>query len=237
VITDLAARTADLGQELGADEFAGYGLCIGSNVARLRGDLDAAAGLARRACGLRLDGAPSTANLIRTIEFGARLARGEQVVAPEQSSSTDPVASMAFVLQLEALLLAGREGLDPRTDRRNLEALQWLVGGIPNAWARIRAGDHEGAIHAAGVARRAAEAAEAGPAVAAAGALEAEAHLRTGDHEVARRLLEPLGSPDGLAGLFVLRVRSALGDEGAAVELAEAAATRAMPGLAAVQPG
>jgi hypothetical protein len=40
-----------------------------------------------------------------------------------------------------------------------------------------------------------------------------------------------------LAGLFVLRVRSALGDEGAAVDLAAAAATRAMPGLAAVQAG
>jgi class 3 adenylate cyclase/tetratricopeptide (TPR) repeat protein len=235
VIADLAARTAELGRELGADEFAAYGLCIGSNVARLRGDLDGAAGLARRASGLRLEGAPSTACLVRTVEFGARLARGEPVVAPELSRSTDPVASMAFVLQLEALLLAAREGPALRADRGNLEALQWLVGGIPNAWGKITGGDPEGAIRIAGVARRAAEAAEADPAVAAATALEAEARVRTGDHDGARRLLEPLGSTEGVAGLFVLRGWTALGDERAAVDLATAAATLAMPGLAAVQ--
>jgi tetratricopeptide (TPR) repeat protein len=234
VIAELAARTAELGHELGAHEFAGYGLCIGSNVARLRGDLDEAAALARRGCGLRLDGAPSTASLVRTVEFGARLARGEALAAPELSISTDPVSSMAFVLQLEALLLAGREVSDPRADRGNLEALQWLVGGIPGAWGRIRGGDFGGAIRLAGVARRAAEAAEADPAVVAATALEAEARVRTGEHEAARRLLEPLGSPEGLAGLFVLRAWTALGDERAAVDLAAAAGTLSMPGLAAV---
>ena len=231
VIADLAAHAAELGQELGADDFAGSGLCLGSNVARLQGRLDAAADVARRACRLRLDAASSTACLARTVEFGARLARGEPVTAPELSTSTDPVASMAFVLQLEALLLAGREVPDSRGNRGNLEALQWLVGGIPGAWGRIRAGDPEAAVRIARVARRAAEAAEADPAAAAATALEAEAHVITGDHEAARHLLEPLGAPEGLAGLFVLRTWSALGDERAAADLAAAAETLAMPGL------
>ena len=231
VIADLAAHAAELGQELGADEFAGYGLCLGSNVARLQGRLDAAVDLARRACGLRLEGASSTACLARTLEYGARLARGEPVVAPELSTSTDPVASMAFVLQLEALLLAGREAPGSRGDRGNLEALQWLVGGVPSAWGRIRAGDHVAAIRIARVARQAAEVAQADPAVAAATALEAEAHVAAGDRDTARRLLEPLGLPEGLAGLFVLRVWSALGDERAALDLAAAAESLAMPGL------
>jgi tetratricopeptide (TPR) repeat protein len=236
VIADLAAHAAELGQELGAPEFAGYGLCIGSNVARLRGRLDDAADLARRACRLRLDEAPSTACLARTVEFGARLAQGEAVAPPEPSSSTDPVASMAFVLQFEALLLAGREVHDLRRDRGNLEALQWLVGGIPSAWGRIRGGDHEGAVRIARVARGAAEAAGAEPVLAAATALEAEARVRAGEHEVGRRLLEPLGAPDGVAGLFVLRARAAGGDEQAGVDLAAAAGRLAMPGLAVLDP-
>jgi tetratricopeptide (TPR) repeat protein len=231
VIADLAAQAAALGGELSADEFGGYGLCIGSNVARLQGRLDLALDLARRACRLRLDAAPSTACLARTVEFGARLARGEPVAVPELSRSTDPVASMAFVMQLEALLLAGREIPDARGDRGNLEALQWLVGGIPSAWGRIKGGDPDGAIRIAQVARRAAEAAGAGPAAVAATALEAEAHVTAGDPEAARRLLEPVGMPEGLAGLLVLRTWAALGDERAAADLAVAAEALAMPGL------
>ena len=235
MIADLARQTAELGQELGADEFAGYGLCIGSNVARPQGRLDAAVDLARRAGGLRLEAASSTACLGRTVEYGARLARGEPVVPPELSTSTDPVASMAFVLQLEALLLAGREVLESRGNRSNLEALQWLVGGVPSAWGRIRAGDHQAAIRIARVARQAAEVAHADPAVAAATALEAEAHVVAGDHDTARRLLEPLGLPEGLAGLLVLRAWAVLGDEQAAADLAAAAGPLAMPGLVQLQ--
>ena len=43
------------GTEFGVAEFEAYGLCIGSNVARLQGRLDVALDLARRACRLRLD--------------------------------------------------------------------------------------------------------------------------------------------------------------------------------------
>jgi class 3 adenylate cyclase len=239
-IDDAARRALALAHEFGIPEFAGYGLCIAAMAARLAGRLDDAAALAAEACALDLETAPSTALLADVIASAVGLARGGPPPALDLIEAADPVASMAAVVRTEEMLLAGLVDGDggegtPR-GRPNLEALQWLVGGVAGALDALRRGDPERAAENARIARSVARAADARFVLTAASAVRAEALVAAGRAEEAARELDALeaGEPEGVSGLLVLRARAALGDERAAADLPRLAAGLAMPGLAHV---
>jgi hypothetical protein len=117
--------------------------------------------------------------------------------------------------------------------RPNLEALEWLAGGVVGALETLRRGDPERAAQRARTTRSVARAANAEWVALAASAVRVEALVAAGRFDEADRELRALtaGHTPGVAGLLLLRARAALGDEAAAVELSTAGAGLAMPGL------
>jgi class 3 adenylate cyclase/tetratricopeptide (TPR) repeat protein len=240
-IDDVARRSLARAREFDIPEFGGYGLCIAAMVARLAGRLDEAATLAGEACALDLATAPSTRLLARVIAAATGLARGTGPPPDfDRIESTDPVASMAAVIRTEALLFAGLIRDDAgdllSRGRPNLEALEWLVGGVVGALETLRCGDAERAAEQARITRSVARAADAELVAVAAGAVRAEALVAAGRRDDAEREVGalPPDQPVGVSGLLVLRARAALGDARAASDLASSSAGLAMPGLAQI---
>jgi tetratricopeptide (TPR) repeat protein len=237
-IDDAAQRASALAREFGVPEFEAYGLCIAAIVARLAGRMEEATALAGQACALDLETAPSTRLLSRIIADAVGLARGGPSPAVDRIEGADPVASMAAVIRTEALLFAGLihgegDGLMSR-GRPNLEALEWLVGGVVGALETLRRGDPERSAEQARITRSVARAANAESVVIAAGAVRIEALVAAGRLDDAGRELRnlPVDQPVGVSGLLMLRARTALGDERAAADLLTRTAGLAMPGLA-----
>jgi hypothetical protein len=104
---------------------------------------------------------------------------------------------------------------------------------LVDAFSHLLTGDPSSAASQLSATIPAAVAVAAGPSAAAARALLAEATVRGGDPEGARRLLaevpEPL--PGGIAGAILLRPAALLGDPGAHDRLAAEAARLRAPGL------
>jgi class 3 adenylate cyclase/tetratricopeptide (TPR) repeat protein len=236
-IDDAARRSLVLAREFDIPEFGGYGLCIAAMTARLAGRLDDAAALAAEACALDLTTAPSTRLLAHTIAVAVELAQGGPSPGFDRIESTDPVASMAAVIRTESMLFAGLthgDGTDILSrGRPNLEALEWLVGGVVGAFETLRSGDFERAAEQARTTRSVAHAADAELVAVAASAVRVEALAAVGRTDDAAQELRALPHDlgPGVAWLFVLRARAVLGDERAAADLPAAAAGLAMPGL------
>jgi tetratricopeptide (TPR) repeat protein len=236
-IDEVARRSVVLATELGVPEFGGYGLCIAAMVARLAGRLDNAAALADEACALDLETAPSTRLLARVIADAVDLARGGAAPELDRIESTDPVASMAAVVRTESLVFAGLIHSDRdllSRGRPNLEALEFLVGGVVGALETLRNGDPERAAEQARTTRSVARTADAELVAVAAGAVRVEALAAAGrTDDAAQELRElPLDLAAGVAALLVLRARAALGDTRAIDDLRLSSTALAMPGLA-----
>ena len=175
------------------------------------------------------------------VGFMVDVAADPTALAPAATYSPDPVAWMGYLTAAEGLVLAGRldEATEILSDDRTLPAMSSLEGmsrGLLRGICLILTGRPAEARAFAESALASAASVRARPAEQAATALLAEIEARTGDVDgAAAQLLAEVGetSPDSVVGILALRARTALGEDGAAVQLRTAAERLAAPGLAA----
>jgi hypothetical protein len=236
---DIARRAAELALEVAFPEFAAHGYAIGATLARFGGRLDESAALAEKLGTLELAPNSGVAYLARSVEFCARVARGEgRHEAPPTIQSPDPVAWAGWVFNIESLVLADRidealELLDAAGPPSLGAALEGMLLGWPRALALVLCGRADEATSVLEHALQASEAVRAGPASIGTRALLAEVAYRTGDRRRAEDLLDEVGDdpPGGVAGALVSRARAVLGDEGALDALRVQATKLAAPAL------
>jgi class 3 adenylate cyclase/tetratricopeptide (TPR) repeat protein len=242
-----ALLLADLAEEFRSPDFVVHGATLAADLARLAGLHDEAMLAAERLRDPSSEGASPT-GLAEAGLFVVTLTTpgGERAPAPEPVDSTDPVASAAAVMVMEALVLAGRI---PEAVRR-VERWQGGPGAALSRFGTLGAFASPSVAMALVLAGRLDEArfwAEAG--LQAAAGMEslagsaivrgvlAEISLRTGGPpDEARRWLDGAVDPGGVAGAVLLRARTRLGEPGAAAALATAAEQLRAPGLTAGLP-
>lgn len=237
-------RFLALAEELDMPIFLGHALCIASNQARLRGDVEVALRHAIRAEEIPEAWGP-IGNLAHALAWSAATAAGGDTggslePAPDLGDSPDPVHLLAQVIIAEELIFSGRldeaPALVSRLGRRaRLTRLEGLIGGSLEALFSLLAGEFETAARAAAEALESAAAMDAPPAAAAARSILAETAFRAGRTIEAREHLDRVPEPvsGGVAGALAARARALLGEDGAAEELASLVASLRMPGLLA----
>src|SRR5439155_15084953 len=178
--------------------------------------------------------------LVQGVSFLVAAAYDPSSPAPAFPGSSDPVAWMGWLAQVEALLLAGRAAevsqlLESAGQLPTIGALTGMLIGLPRALALVLLDRHAEARPVLEEALASAQAVRSVPGAQAAGALLAEVEARAGHTDQAWKLLEEIGdaAPDGIAGALALRAQASLGDAAGDRELAEAARRLAAPGLLA----
>jgi hypothetical protein len=238
----MAVRLAELAAEIGSPDFRTHGAALATDMARMAGMFDeateAAEWLRDPAAGGTSPNGLAEAGLFVLALTGPDAARA---TAPEPIDTTDPVAAAAAVMVVEALALADRVPEALQLVQRwqgSTEAATALVGTVgafasPSAGLLlVLAGKLEEARPWLEAGLHAARGMGARPGLAIVHGLQAEITVRTGGTEdEARRWLEDVEDPGGVAGAVLLRARAVLREPGAAAELAAVAESLRAPGL------
>ena len=245
-----AERLLRVCAEMGDLTFQIQAHCVLAILDRLDGRLDAAAAHLARAAGLLrgLDpGAASaySAGLLDAAEYMVRIAADPAIDAPAaHADTTSPIAIVADVVVIEALLMAGRfEAAASHLAGSALEGLALAAPffarmlGVLRAAVMLRSGRVEDLEPGLVAARDAARRLGAYPNVVAASALLAEMMFTRGDDAGARAELAGVpDDPEGFAGLLLQRARCLAGDTGACAALAQRCAELSTPGVLASMP-
>ncbi|HZB71547.1 MAG TPA: adenylate/guanylate cyclase domain-containing protein, partial [Acidimicrobiales bacterium] len=214
-----AMRLAELARDIRSPDFQVHGAALAADLARLAGLHDDAAEAAEWLRGVGSAGATPT-GLAEAGLFVVDVCApgGERLAAPETIQSTDPVASAAATMVTEALALAGR------IDEAVARVERWQGGpgaaaarfGTLGAFATpsvsfvlVLAGRLDEARFwlEAGVEASRAMGDRSGTAIVR--GLLAEATLRSGGSvDEARRWVEGVEDPGGVAGAILLRARA-----------------------------
>jgi len=234
-----AEQAGELAAELHFPEFELHGLCLRARFARLTGRIDDAQAFCTAA--RRVEHADETGVdvLTKGVGFMVGVAVDPELQAPDTIYSPDPVAWVGYLSAAEGLVLAGRldDAMQILSDDRTLPgmaALEGMTRGLLRGICLVLAGRPAEARAFAESALGSATAVRAGPGQQAATALLAEIEVRTGDVDgAAADLVAEVGktTPDSVVGMLALRARAALGEDGAAAQLAEAAEKLVAPGL------
>ena len=239
VVDTYSRRCTELGIELGSRANRAHGLLLRANLARMVGDLDLGRRLLDDACASSPGEDATDEDLHHAVRFSLALAfdPSADVAAPE-IVSLDPRASAATLIVVEAVILAGRVDdasrvLHANRARPELGRVESITMGVMVGLQHLLRGRLSHARTALETAVAAADACWARPAAAAGRAMLAEVAAREGDRARAAELMAgvPHPPPEGLAGVLVVRARAAMGDEAAAANLVDLAATLAAPGL------
>jgi class 3 adenylate cyclase/tetratricopeptide (TPR) repeat protein len=238
----MALRLAELAAEIGSPDFRTHGAALATDLSRLAGLFDEAATTAEW---LRDPGAGGTSptGLAEAGLFVLAVTEpdGARSPVPEPVDTADPVAAAAGIMVLEALALADRvpEALQLVQRWHGGPARAAVLVGTVGAFASpsaglllVLAGELDEARPWIEAGLHAARAMGSRPGLAIVHGLLAEITLRSGGTEAeARRWLDDVEDPGGLAGAVLLRARTVLREPGAAAALAATAEDLRAPGL------
>ncbi len=239
-----ALLLGELAHDIRSPDFIVHGSALAADLARLAGLHDDAMAAAEPLRGPGSAGATPT-GLAEAGLFVVNVSApgGERTSAPEPVDTTDPVAAAAAVMVIEGLALAGRipEAVG-RVERWQggpgaAESRFGTLGAFASpsvALVLVLAGrlDEARLWLEAGLEASRAMGDRAGTAIVR--SLLAEITVRTGGSaDEARRWLDGVEDPGGMAGAILLRGRTFLDEPGAAAALATAAERLRAPGLVA----